>query len=314
MIRIFDLHCDTLSRCLDCGEGLYKNSGQLDGARICGEKVAWVQTFACFIESGCRGEAAYQRFLSMRRLFDETLYCDSEHFALYDPSAEVQPGLCTSLLSVEGGTAIGGDIGNIARMARMGVRFFSLVWNGDNELAHGIGGQKQGLTPFGKDCLRELVRTGIVPDISHLNDDGVEDVFTLTDAPVVATHSNLRTVCGHSRNLTDAQFQELVRRGGLCGINFYPLFVTGKKQDSYTYDALRRHLERMLELGGEQTVALGSDFDGAPMPSCLNSAEKLVRLYGSVVKWYGESFADRLFYSNAASFMKHDLTTAEKGN
>ena len=76
MIRIFDLHCDTLSRCLDCGEGLYKNSGQLDGARICGEKVAWVQTFACFIESGCgtfnhRKLSAGQGFICRRdRLCD----------------------------------------------------------------------------------------------------------------------------------------------------------------------------------------------------------------------------------------------------
>lgn len=302
--RVFDLHCDTLSRCLDMKETLFQNSGQLDGARICGTNAPWVQTFACFIESDCRGEAAFHRFLSMQRLFCKTLENDPAHFAPYSPENEPKSAQCTAVLSVEGGTAIGGSIRNIEVMADLGVRFFTLVWNGDNELAHGIGGEEKGLTPFGKDCLKELLRVGIVPDISHLNDFGIDDVFSQTDAPVIATHSNLRAVCDHPRNLTDAQFKELVRRRGLCGINFYPLFVTGEKYDSYAYDALRRHLDRMLSLGGEQIVALGSDFDGALMPHCLNSVERLVTLYESVVKWYGESLADRLFYGNAADFMQ----------
>lgn len=302
--RVFDLHCDTLSRCLDTKELLFQNSGQLDGARISGVNVPWVQTFACFIESECRGEAAFQRFLSMQRLLCKTLESDPAHFALYSPGKEPKPAQCTAVLSVEGGTAIGGDIRNIEVMASLGVRFFTLVWNGSNELAHGIGGEEKGLTPFGRDCLKELLRVGIVPDISHLNDFGIDDVFSQTDAPVIATHSNLRAVCSHPRNLTDAQFKELVRRRGLCGLNFYPLFVTGEKHDPYAYDALRRHLDRMLFLGGERIVALGSDFDGALMPPCLSSAERLVTLYEAVVKWYGESLADRLFYGNAADFMQ----------
>ena len=302
--RVFDLHCDTLSRCLDTKELLFQNSGQLDGARICGTNAPWVQTFACFIESGCRGEAAFQRFLSMQRLLCKTLESDPAHFALYSPGKEPKPAQCIAVLSVEGGTAIGGNICNIEAMADLGVRFFTLVWNGDNELAHGTGGEEKGLTPFGKDCLKELLRVGIVPDISHLNDFGIDDVFSQTDAPVIATHSNLRAVCDHPRNLTDAQFKELVRRRGLCGLNFYPLFVTGEKHDPYAYDALRRHLDRMLFLGGERIVALGSDFDGALMPPCLSSAERLVTLYEAVVKWYGESLADRLFYGNAADFMQ----------
>lgn len=302
--RVFDLHCDTLSRCLDTKELLFQNGGQLDGARISGVNVPWVQTFACFIESECRGEAAFQRFLSMQRLLCKTLESDPAHFVLYDPDKTPEKGVCTAVLSVEGGTAIGGDIRNIEVMASLGVRFFTLVWNGSNELAHGIGGEEKGLTPFGRDCLKELLRVGIVPDISHLNDFGIDDVFSQTDAPVIATHSNLRAVCSHPRNLTDAQFKELVRRRGLCGLNFYPLFVTGEKHDPYAYDALRRHLDRMLFLGGERIVALGSDFDGALMPPCLSSAERLVTLYEAVVKWYGESLADRLFYGNAADFMQ----------
>mgnify|MGYP002556338561 CR=1 FL=1 len=304
--RVFDLHCDTLSRCLDTKELLFQNSGQLDGARICGTNAPWVQTFACFIESGCRGEAAFQRFLSMQRLLCETL--ESDPFALYSPGKEPKPAQCTAVLSVEGGTAIGGNICNIEAMADLGVRFFTLVWNGDNELAHGTGGEEKGLTPFGKDCLKELLRVGIVPDISHLNDFGIDDVFSQTDAPVIATHSNLRAVCDHPRNLTDAQFKELVRRRGLCGLNFYPLFVTGEKHDPYAYDALRRHLDRMLFLGGERIVALGSDFDGIDCPLELEHAGHMDRLICALEQGgFTPRQIERVCWQNAWDFYERTL-------
>ena len=304
MMRVFDLHCDTLARCLDSTEALYENTGHVDAKRIVSSKAPWVQTFAAFIESDIRGEAAWDRFCAMHRLLVSAVERDPAHFAFYRPQEEPQAGKCTAAFSVEGGTAIAGDITRIGKMAEMGVRFFTLVWNGDNELAHGVGGEEKGLTPFGRDCLAELFRVGIVPDISHLNDPGIDDVFSFSDAPVMATHSNLRSVCGHPRNLTEPQFKELVRRKGLCGINFYPLFVTGEANDPIGFDAIRRHLDRMLELGGERVVALGSDFDGAWMPPVLNSAEKLENLYTAVVQWYSQSLADRLFYGNAADFMQ----------
>ena len=304
MMRVFDLHCDTLGRCLDCRESLYENNGHVDGKRIIATGAPWVQTFAAFIESDIRGEAAWERFCAMHSLLSETVKNDPEHFTWYDPEKEPQAGKCTVAFSLEGGTAIAGDITRIEKMAEKGVRFFTLVWNGDNELAHGVGGEEKGLTPLGKECLSELLRVGIVPDISHLNDWGIDDVFSLTDAPIMATHSNLRSMCGHPRNLIEPHFKELVRRNGLCGINFYPLFVTGEAHDPIGFDAIRRHLDRMLELGGERIIALGSDFDGAWMPPVLNSAEKLENLYNAVVQWYSQSLADRLFYGNAADFMQ----------
>ena len=175
-----------------------------------------------------------------------------------------------------------------------------------NELGSGaLGGKDRGLTPFGKECVRELERNRIIIDISHLNDRGVDDVFHIAERPVAATHSNLRSVCGSPRNLTDSQFKEIVRRGGICGVNFYPPFVNGEKD--YSLDSLRRHLERMLKLGGEGTVALGSDFDGASMPSFLKGIESLYTLYSAVVEWFGTELADRLFYKNAVEFTAKNL-------
>ena len=296
-MRLFDLHCDTLSRCLETGEPLERNSGQLDLER--GKRFPWIQAFACFLDAEDRGEAALEKFLSMRRLLLDTAgRCPG--LTLWE-GEEPEAGVCSALLTVEGGQALAGRLENVERFARWGVRLLTLVWNGDNELGSGAcDGMNRGLTSFGRECLREMERCGITADISHLNDQGIGDVFTLSARPVIASHSNLRSVHGHPRNLTEEQFRQLVRQGGLCGLNYYPLFVSGEADCGP--EALRRHLERMLELGGENCVALGSDFDGAGMPSFLRGLEGIGALYGHVAKWYGFLLADRLFYQNAFDF------------
>lgn len=299
-ISVFDLHCDTLSRCLETGEPLTENSGRLDLAR--GSRLGrWTQTFACFLSDQDRGEAAFQKFLAMRQLLLDSCAAHPEQITLWQPGSEPAPGVCAAVLAVEGGQALAGRLDYVERLARLGVRFLTLVWNGDNELASGaVGGLERGLTAFGEQCLYELERTGIVPDISHLNDLGIEDVFTLAKKPVIATHSNLRSVQDNPRNLTEEQFRYLVASGGLCGLNYHIPFVSGG--DDYQPEALRRHLDRMLALGGERTVALGSDFDGAAMPSFLKDVLGLYRLYACVVEWYGEALAHRIFSQNAADF------------
>ena len=98
----------------------------------------------------------------------------------------------------------------------------------------------------------------IIIDISHLSDQGADDVFALTESPVIASHSNVRSICGNARNLSKEQIKELIRRNGLLGLNFYNEFV-GHGQAAAD---LCRHIDAVLELGGEQILALGSDFDG----------------------------------------------------
>lgn len=303
-MRVIDLHCDTLACAEQDGRDLFRNEGQLDlerGIRL----GSWVQTFACFLPSSLRGEEAYQTFLRQRGRLLEALERYPDTLELYHSGIEPVSGKCTALLSVEGGTALAGKAERIEEFKKLGVSFFTLVWNGDNELAHGVGGENAGLTSFGRECLAELEKWNILPDISHLNDLGMADVFSLTEGPVLATHSNLRSVWDHPRNLTEEQFRELVRRKGLCGINYYPAFVNGGSD--YEPEALRRHLERMLELGGEDILALGSDYDGADMPAFLCSVEKLAVLREYVVEWYGEGLAEKLFFENARRFLEKNL-------
>ena len=127
-IRIFDLHCDTLARCIDCGEPIIKNGGHFDLERVNALGIPWVQTFACFIESDVVGEAAWERFCKMEALFRATLRQFPEQITLYDPDGAETPGVCQAMLSVEGATVLGGDVSRVAELARRGVRMLTLVW------------------------------------------------------------------------------------------------------------------------------------------------------------------------------------------
>lgn len=138
----------------------------------------------------------------------------------------------------------------------------TLTWNGENELGSGCAGTG-GLTGFGKEAVKLMEENGIIVDCSHLNDAGFEDLLNITKRPFVASHSNLRSCCEVPRNLREDQFVELVRRGGLCGINLYSRFISVPDQKGEgERELLFRHIYRMLELGGEDCIAWGTDLDG----------------------------------------------------
>lgn len=303
-MKSFDLHCDTLACSNMDGRNLRENDGQLDltrGARL----GTWVQTFACFLPSDLRGEEAHADFLSQVAVFEKALADNPDLMRRYETGVAPKEGMCNAILSIEGGTAIGGKLENIEKCKQLGVSYFTLVWNGDNEIAHGVGGEDKGLTDFGKEAVRELERCNIIVDISHLNDKGMADVFAMATKPIMATHSNIRSVHEHFRNLTDEEFRFLVDNGGLCGINYYTEFINGKPD--YTPEDFHRHLDRMLELGGKDIIALGSDFDGADMPPWLNKVEKLADLYRYVTEWYGTELADKVFFENAYTFTEKNV-------
>lgn len=303
-MRLFDLHCDTITECLDKEKSLAKNDLQLDLTR--GNQLGtWVQVFAFWLDTRFVGEEAYRRFLAQRAFLLGELERHPDLVTLYHTGAKVQENKCSALMSVEGGHVLGGKLERIALLKQLGISFLTLVWNGDNELGCGTGGGDGGLTDFGRAAIAELERENIILDLSHLNQKGTEDVFRLAKKPLVATHSNSRFIWNHKRNLDDHQLQYLIENEGLCGFNYYPVFVNGEADCDL--EAFKRHLDHLLVLGGEDILSLGSDFDGAAMPTFLKGIEALYMFYDSVVKWYGETIADKLFYENAKRFVDKNI-------
>jgi membrane dipeptidase len=169
--------------------------------------------------------------------------------------------------------------------------------------------QAGGLTPFGRELVREMAALSMIVDVSHLSDRGFEEVSSLLPGPFVASHSDSRAVCGHPRNLTDEQFCEIVRRGGLVGLNLCPAFLAEKPNPGYT--AVLPHIGHFLSMGGENILAVGADFDGAPLPDGIGGIADIGKLRQAVASAFSETIAEKIFFGNALRFLNSALTESE---
>jgi len=189
---------------------------------------------------------------------------------------------------LEGAEAIAADLANLDEWYGRGVRSIGPVWSRPNVFGEGvpfrfpsspdIGG---GLTPTGVELVRACNRLGILVDLSHLNEAGFRDVARVSDAPLVATHSNAHAVCAASRNLTDEQLRAIAATDGVVGVNFAVMFLREDGlhlPDETSLDEILRHVDHMAEVMGIDHVAFGSDFDGASIPAALGGVAGLPQL------------------------------------
>lgn len=171
----------------------------------------------------------------------------------------------------------------------------TLTWNDDNALA-GCHRSFQGLTAQGKDFVREAQRMGLRIDVSHLGERAFWDLADMTTEPILASHSNCRALCEHTRNLTDDQLRAIAESGGTVGLNLYPPFL-GEQAD---FDTVCAHLEHMLSVCGEEHVALGGDLDGCDKLALgFSSVADYAELYGYLSnRGYSGALLDKLFFQN----------------
>lgn len=262
---IFDLHCDTAFECERRKMDIDNGSTAVNLHTLSGRR--W-QCFAVFVPDKLRGAAALEHYCRVRDWLYRQCSLFPERIRLDSGSLNAADGRCTAVLTVENGAALGGDPERVFSLHRDGVRMMTLTWNGDNELASGSGGSGGGLTDAGRSAVENMRQCGMTVDVSHLGERGFYQLADMGVA-VAASHSCLRSVHGHRRNLTDEQFAYIRDCGGVVGINFYSEFL-GYGGDA---DAVYRHVSRALELGGENTLAIGSDYDGAEINEPLCSAD-----------------------------------------
>lgn len=163
------------------------------------------------------------------------------------------------MLGIEGAHALEGDLANVKLFADLGVRYIGLTHFFDNKWAGSAHGEKKGgLTPIGKELVKEMQKYGIAIDLAHASKQTIDDVFALTDAPVIISHTGVQGVCNNNRNLSDRHLEEIGRRHGLVGIGLWETAVCGKDAK-----ATATNIKYVADRIGVDKVALGSDFDGA---------------------------------------------------
>jgi membrane dipeptidase len=181
-----------------------------------------------------------------------------------------------AILHIEGAEAIDAEFVALDVLVQAGLRSVGFVWSRPTIFGHGVPfafpaspDQGPGLTDLGRELVRRCNGHRVLIDLSHLNEKGFWDVAALSNAPLVATHSNVHALCPSTRNLTDAQIKAIAQSGGMMGINFFAGFLRadGSAKGETPLTEIVRHIAYVAELVGEEHVGFGSDMDGVEMPS-----------------------------------------------
>ena len=196
-------------------------------------------------------------------------------------------GVFAAVLHLEGAEPIDPNLDALELFYQAGVRSLGIVWSRPNVFAHGVPFRfpsspdtGPGLTDAGRALVRACNELGVLVDLSHITEQGFWDVAKLSDAPLVASHSNVHALCPVARNLTDKQLDAIAESGGLVGLNFAVRFLRpGAEEEADTkLETMVRHIDHLVERLGIDGVAFGSDFDGAVVPSAIKDAAGLPNL------------------------------------
>ena len=308
---VFDLHCDT-ALSLAGRDGVRKSlrhntlHNDLERAKIL---PAYAQCFACFT-TPMMAEWGMGTPESVFRTELETITAEVEAnrdlitFAKSANQVETNAknGMMSAILTIEGPAGFGFDPARLEELYKVGFRITSLGWNEKNVLAgsHRTGG---GLTDLGREFVREAQRLGYIIDVSHISDEAFWDIMKITNAPVIATHSNSRSVCGVSRNLTDDMFRAICETGGVAGFNQCAPFV-GTAPD---LDTACDHFIHFMELDPDgKHIALGGDLDGCDeLPKGFDGVQSYPALADRLLqRGLSEQNLYDIFWNNALGVMR----------
>ncbi len=274
-MRIFDLHCDTLSAVANGEKTIDKSIEKLKKGKV------KAQCFAAFSKSNTENA----EFWNQAEIFKEF-------------------GKITDFRAILTAENIGftkGEISEIEKLKNVGVRAVSLTHNTENKLAYANSPIRdmhlKGLKPAGITAVEYMDSVGITLDVSHLNMGGFYDVSRICRRPIIATHSCCNAIFPHPRNLYDSQLRIIARGGGVIGICFYSRFLNGT--DSMTAEDIVRQARHIAGIAGLDAVALGSDFDGMENKNGLNSGADFVHLMDSLNRYFTADECDKICYKNA---------------
>lgn len=322
-MKYIDLHADTILPILQQGEAasLYENDQtHIDIKRLQNGK-ALAQCFAVWLPNAnfeqIEVEAKYNPAtpeediayidLAVDRLNRE-IEKNAEHIAWAKSAGEIraneEAGKISAILTLEDARAVDNSLENIERFHQQGFQMIGLLWNEENCFGYPNSPDAtlnmKGLKPFGIEGIQLMDELGIVIDVSHLNDGGISDVLKYSKKPVVATHSNARTIANHPRNLLDEHIRGIAESGGVVGVCISPRFLRGYDENDSTIDDMIRHLDHIYQVGGEDVLAIGTDFDGTSGNIEVDSPAKMPMLFDRLASHgWPEARIEKLAYGNA---------------
>ena len=321
---IVDLHCDTISEIYkNKGISLKENDLMIDISKLKKSDVL-LQCFAMFTYLK-EVDSPYKYVNELIDLYEEEIEKNSSDIAFAKSYSDIQKNKennkISAFLTIEEGEAIEGSIENLIHFYNRGVRMITLTWNFENCIGFGnkriiengecVGytpDKDNGLKPFGFEVVEKMEELGIIVDVSHLSDAGIYDIIDIAKRPFVASHSNARAVCNHPRNLTDDMIKKMANKGCISGLNFYPEFLSNdfsnRERKAYIDDTIDM-LKYMVNVGGSEFVALGSDYDGFSDILEWKDAGGMGLLTDAMEReGFSASLIENITYKNALSIIK----------
>ena len=324
-MKIVDMHSDTIYQLLkkrragtdDC---LAKSTLHMDLEKM-KEAGYLLQNFSLFVEQG-ECEDPYEEALAEYAVFTEEMKKNqeviSQVFTYEDILKNQQAGKISALLTLEEGEVCRGEIEKLEEFYSYGARMVAMVWNFDNTLSTSTSkyppvtprkysGSRPGLTETGVEFVERMEELGMIPDVSHMSDEGIEDMLQITKKPFAASHSNARILCPHQRNLTDDFLKRMGEKGCVIGANFFSKFL--REGAEFTETAwIADHILHMVNVAGIESVGLGSDFDGIGCGLEMENCSKMQTL-AEILRMRGmsEAHIERVFYKNVLRLYKELL-------
>lgn len=313
---ICDCHCDTLTELYNKNASLYENGQHFDikrqvalggGLQFC---AIYVPTEVFRYQGGLRYTLClldkYNQ--EIKKLHENGIDVLQVHTA--EDAGNVLKHKAATLLAIEEGGAIDGSLEALRCLYELGVRAMTLTWSNRNDIADGINEEAtgSGLTLFGKQVVAEMNRLGMLVDVSHISTAGFWSVIETSTKPIIATHSNAKSLCSHPRNLNDEQIKALAQNGGLAGITFAGQFLEEDWHNA-CIESVYKHIDYMLNLiGNDDHIGFGSDFDGISHPPYnIQGVQDYKPLIEYLSKYYSDETINKITHQNVINLLQKVL-------
>lgn len=313
---ICDCHCDTLTELYNKNASLYENEQHFDikrqialggGLQFC---AIYVPTEVFRYQGGLRYTLClldkYNQ--EIKKLHENGT--DVLQVRTAEDAGNVLKHKAATLLAIEEGGAIDGSLEALRCLYELGVRAMTLTWSNRNDIADGINEEAtgSGLTLFGKQVVAEMNRLGMLVDVSHISTAGFWSVIETSTKPIIATHSNAKSLCSHPRNLNDEQIKALAQNDGLAGITFAGQFLEEDWRNA-CIESVYKHIDYMLNLiGNDDHIGFGSDFDGISHPPYnIQGVQDYKPLIEYLSKYYSDETINKITHQNVINLLQKVL-------
>jgi membrane dipeptidase len=304
-MKLCDMHCDTAMALFHGGKELYANDLHISLERAAVFEK-YLQLAAFFTSTRLSDEEGWEDFLNSRKYFLDQ--CEKNGVDILKSGEEVAawdrgPDRFAVILTVEDARLLAGHLERVEEMYRLGIRVVTPLWGG-NTCIGGAHGTDNGLTEFGRDAVREMLRVGIVPDLSHASFRSADEILDLCAAAgksPAATHMNAYALHPHSRNLTEDRYLRLAEMGGVAGISLYVRHLSG--EETVTSEDAAKHLAYYEHLAPGH-AGFGCDFDGADVPEDLGEISRLPLVVEKLrLRGMTEEQIEGIYYGNVLRFL-----------